>query len=142
MFNTILIPIDLAHDSSWRKALPVAIDQTRSNPGAQLYVMTVVDLNMNITAIRLPENFNQEYREKTEHRLEEVVNQQVPSDIQVQYIIRDGRIYREILAVAQEIKADLIVMASHNPALKDYLLGANAARVVRHADCSVLVVRD
>jgi nucleotide-binding universal stress UspA family protein len=140
MFNTILIPIDLAHDSSWRKALPVAIAQAR-NPGAQLYVMTVVDLNMNITAIRLPENFNQAYREKTEHRLEEVVKQQVPSDIQVQYIIRDGRVYREILAVAEEIKADLIVLASHNPALKDYLLGANSARVVRHADCSVLVVR-
>jgi nucleotide-binding universal stress UspA family protein len=141
MFNTILIPIDLAHDSSWRKALPIAIDQAR-NPGVQLYVMTVVDLNLNITEIRLPENFNREYREKTEHRLQEVVKQQVPSDIQVQYIVRDGRVYREILAVADEIKADLIVMASHNPALKDYLLGANSARVVRHADCSVLVVRD
>lgn len=141
MFNTILIPIDLAHDSSWRKALPVAIDQARHS-GVQLYVMTVLDLNLNITEIRLPENFNREYREKTEHRLQEVVKQHVPSDIQVQYIIRDGRVYREILAVADEVKADLIVMASHNPALKDYLLGANSARVVRHADCSVLVVRD
>ncbi len=141
MFNTILIPVDLAHDSSWRKALPVAIGLARS-PGTQLYVMTVVDLNTNITAIRLPENFNREYREKTEHRLQEVVEQHVPSDIPVQYIIRDGRVYQEILAVAHEIKADLIVMASHNPALKDYLLGTNSARVVRHANCSVLVVRD
>lgn len=141
MFNTILIPIDLAHESSWHKALPVAIGQAKT-PGTQLYVMTVVDLNMNITAIRLPENFNREYREKTEHRLQEVIKQHVPSDIQVQYIVRDGRVYREILAVAAEIKANLIVMASHNPALKDYLLGANSARVVRHADCSVLVVRD
>ena len=37
---------------------------------------------------------------------------------------------------------DLIIMASHRPELQDYLLGPNAARVVRHANCSVLVVRD
>ena len=141
MFKTILVPIDLADDSSWRKALPAAIGQVR-DPGTRLYVMTVVDLNMNILAVRLPENFNREYREKTEHRLQEVVKQHVPSDIPVQHIVRDGRIYQEIIAVAREIKADLIVMASHNPSLKDYLLGPNSARVVRHADCSVLVVRD
>jgi len=33
------------------------------------------------------------------------------------------------------------VLASHRPDLKDYLLGPNAARVVRHADRSVFVVR-
>ena len=49
--------------------------------------------------------------------------------------------YEVILAVAKGIDADLIVMASHRPELKDYLLGPNAARVVRHADQSVLVVR-
>ena len=141
MFKTILVPIDLADDSSWRKALPAAIGQAR-DPGTRLYVMTVIDLNMNILAVRLPESFNREYREKTEHRLQEVVKQHVPSDIPVQHIVRDGRIYQEIIAVAREIKADLIVMASHNPSLKDYLLGPNSARVVRHADCSVLVVRD
>ena len=44
--------------------------------------------------------------------------------------------------MADETNADLIVMASHRPELKDFLLGPNAARVVRHANCSVLVVRE
>ncbi len=49
--------------------------------------------------------------------------------------------------VIQAIKdqADALPFAhigSHRPELKDYLLGPNAARVVRHANCSVLVVRD
>ncbi len=48
----------------------------------------------------------------------------------------------KILKAVEETGCDLIVMASHRPALKDYLLGPNAARVVRHANCSVLVVRD
>jgi len=46
------------------------------------------------------------------------------------------------LAVAEEAVADLIVVGSHRPAMKDYLLGTNAARVVRHARCSVLVARE
>ena len=37
--------------------------------------------------------------------------------------------------------ATLIVIGAHRPDLKDYLLGPHAARVVRHAECSVLVVR-
>ena len=35
----------------------------------------------------------------------------------------------------------MIVIASHDPGLVDYLLGSVAARVVRHAHCSVLVTR-
>ena len=50
--------------------------------------------------------------------------------------------YGEILGVAGEARADLIVVGSHRPAMRDYLLGTNASRVVRHASCSVLVARD
>ncbi|HYZ26966.1 MAG TPA: universal stress protein [Geminicoccaceae bacterium] len=43
---------------------------------------------------------------------------------------------------ARTVPAGLIVMGSHHPELKDYLLGPNAAKVMRHADCSVTVVRE
>ena len=38
--------------------------------------------------------------------------------------------------------ADLIVIGSHRPAMSTYLLGSNAKTIVRHAKCSVLVLRD
>ncbi len=53
-----------------------------------------------------------------------------------------GTVYEEILKIAKETGCDMIVNASHRPELKDYLLGPNAARVVRHAGCSDMVVRD
>lgn len=56
--------------------------------------------------------------------------------------VETGSIYAGILAVRKRIGADLIVLASHRPAMRDYLLGANASHVVRHAPCSVFVVRD
>ena len=37
---------------------------------------------------------------------------------------------------------DLIVVGSHRPAMATYLLGSNASTIVRHAPCSVLVVRE
>ncbi len=141
MFKNLLVPVDLAHESSWRKVLPLAIDQAR-HYDATLHVMTVIDLNLDITAVTLPEGFNDKYRQATEKRLTDLVKQHVPGDIQVKYLIREGRIYQEILKVADEIPADLIILASLRPSLKDYLLGANAARVVRHGVCSVLVIRE
>ena len=51
-------------------------------------------------------------------------------------------IYAEIFGVAEGSEADLVGVGSHRLAIKDYLLGTNAARVVRHARCSVLVARD
>ena len=55
--------------------------------------------------------------------------------------VRFGDIYQEILAYADKIGADLIIVASHKPDLGDYLLGTTASRIVRHASCSVLVIR-
>ena len=56
-------------------------------------------------------------------------------------VVRQGGIYHEILEEAAAIKADLIVMTSHRPAMRTYFLGSNAGHVVRYAKCSVLVVR-
>jgi len=55
---------------------------------------------------------------------------------------RRRQCYAEILGVAEEAGAHLIVVGSHRPAMRDYLLGTNASRVVRHASSSVLVARD
>jgi glycine betaine/choline ABC-type transport system substrate-binding protein len=48
----------------------------------------------------------------------------------------------ETAEAQEELPADLIVMASHRPSLKDYLLGPNAAHVARHARCTVYIVRE
>jgi len=52
-----------------------------------------------------------------------------------------GNAYDEILRVAEADGASLIVIGAHKPDFRDYLLGPNAARVVRHSKCSVFVVR-
>lgn len=52
-----------------------------------------------------------------------------------------GTVYAEILHEAKSWGADLIVLSAHAPSMATYLLGSNAAKVVRHAECTTLVVR-
>jgi nucleotide-binding universal stress UspA family protein len=49
--------------------------------------------------------------------------------------------WRGVCAAALEEQVDLIVIGSHGYGALDHVLGTNAARVVNHAQCSVLVVR-
>jgi universal stress protein F len=49
--------------------------------------------------------------------------------------------WRGVCAAALEEQADLIVVGSHGYGALDHVLGTNAARIVNHAQCSVLVVR-
>ena len=49
--------------------------------------------------------------------------------------------WRGVCAAAIEEKVDLIVVGSHGYGGLDHVLGTNAARIVNHAQCSVLVVR-
>ena len=142
MFNHILLSVDIGQESSWKKALPCAIDMCRQS-GADLHVLTVVpDFGMSIVGQYFPEGYEKEVAGKVLEKLRDFVSENVPDDVRVQHIVGEGTVYEVILKIAGDIEADLIITASHRPELKDYLLGPIAARVVRHAGCSVMVVRD
>lgn len=141
MYKHILLTVDLDDKDSWSKALPLAISDAETH-GATLSVMTVVpDFGMSLVGQYFPKDHIEKVMKEANKRLHELVSERVPAGMQVQHIVRQGTVYEMVLLTAKEIEADLIIIASHRPALKDYLLGPNAARVVRHANCSVLVVR-
>lgn len=142
MYKKILLPIDLAQESSWKKALPVACELARPS-NAELHAIAVVpDYGMSIVGSFFPKGFEQEAMNEIKAQLKAFLEQNVPDDVSIQGHVAHGSIYEEIIRVATELDCDLIVIASHRPELRDYLLGPNAARVVRHARQSVHVVRD
>lgn len=143
MYKTILLPIDLNDESSWKKALPTALEVRRSF-GAKLHVMTVVpDFGMAIVGSFFPEGYERQALEEAGTALRDFVETNVPDEKSIARIhVRHGTIYKEILDTAKSVGVDLIVLAARRPEQSDYLLGPNAARIVRHADCSVMVVRE
>lgn len=137
----ILLPIGLNGPGSWTRALPKALEACKTSSG-QLHVITVVpDVNARAAPL-FPTDVNERLRTKTSEQLAAWVKKNAPAGTSVKQIVAQGGIYGEILTAAEKAGPDLIVMASHKPDIRDYLLGANAAQVVRHFPRSVLIVRD
>ena len=142
MYRNILVPVDLNEESSWKKALPAAVEYGKAF-GARLHVMTVVpDLRKGVVAQYFAPDFEKKALAEADKQLQALIKKQLPADLSAQHHVSLGTIYERIIGTAEQLGADLIIMASHRPEARDYLLGPNAARVVRHFDHSVLVVRD
>lgn len=138
MFRSILIAIDPDDPSSWSRALPVALPLARAS-GARLTLATVITNREAMADQWSPAG----YRERLEIarvRLSNIADE--CGDPQPDILVGNGHIGPEILELARKADADLIVLASHRPGLRDYVLGGNAAHILNHAPCSVLVVRE
>ena len=138
-FENILVAVDLGEETSWKEVLPTAVDQAQHSSG-KLHLVTVVPDEPPQLAW-LPKDYSEKMITYANDQLAKLLESHVPEPVRAQHHVRQGTIYSEIIKLAAELGIDLIVMASHRPELKDYLLGPNAARVLRHAECPVLVIR-
>ena len=130
MIQTILCAVDVNRVKDEVKVLQTAA-RLAAAEGAQLDVITVLpDYGMSWVGGYFDEQHTKDARDKVKQALHEV-----------RHLVAVGTAYHEILETAKKDGADLIVLGAHRPDLKDYLLGPNAARVVRHSKCSVFVVR-
>ncbi len=141
MYKKILFSVDLSDDASWQKALPAALQHCQAFD-AELHVLTVVpELPMGVVNLYFADDAGARLVKAAKEDLADFVEKRIPVGFRVKRHVAHGTIYTCILDTADAIDADLIIMASHRPAMRDYLLGPNAARVVRHSTRSVLVVR-
>ncbi len=142
MYKRILVPIDIQEGERTRKmSLERAAELCRFYD-AKMFALTVVpDMGMPIVADYFPADAGDKIVADAENLLHELVDAHIPDDIDVQHLVAQGSIYRRILRMAEKVEADLIIMPAHRIKLQDYLLGTNTSKVVRHARCSVLVLR-
>lgn len=141
MYKDILLAVDVEDSEDQMKAVNTAAEYAKAF-GSTLHVMTVVpSYGMSMVATYFPPDHEEKAMAHAKESLHAFCDKHIPEGIDIQHIVGHGRIYQEVLRYAEKIGADLIVMASHKPGLEDYLVGPNAERVMRHANCSVLVVR-
>jgi universal stress protein F len=141
MYKTILVPVDLAEVDASKPAIDKAVALADAAGGTVrlIYVRSVLP----VTFMEfVPPDFDAEQQADCEARLGEIAAKVALPKECVSSVVRLGSVYSEILDDAESIKADLVVVASHRPAMSTYLLGSNASTIVRHAMCSVLVVRE
>lgn len=140
MYTSILVPIDLAEIDLAQPAIAQAATLSQTF-GATVRLLNVLPMTPVMLAEYVPADFDAQQRESSEEALAQLAQNCGIDPARVSHVVRQGGIYHEILEEAAAIKADLIVMTSHRPAMRTYFLGSNAGHVVRYAKCSVLVVR-
>lgn len=136
MYHKILIPLAMATpDDSLR---PLAEGRALAAPGAAITVLHVIEDVPAQAAAYLPPQYLAEMQAA---RLADL-SARVAGIEGVTPEVAHGNAAATILERAEALGCDCVVIASHRPGgLRDWLIGSTAARVVRHAQCSVLVIR-
>ncbi len=139
MFKKILLPIDLAHVEEGSQLIETGRELADRN-GADIVMVNVIHDIPDYIEAELPQGLRGKMKDRAKSQLQALVAQnKLPDSTKV--IVTVGSPSRKILETAAEENVDLIMIASHQPGLSDYLLGSTATKVVRHARCAVLVQR-
>jgi len=142
--KTLLVPVDFSSFSD--KALEYAVafaDQFRAKIVLLHVVEPMVYPENYMTIPAVTDDINSSLMQAADQKLTEQRQRIEKDHVEVKVMTRLGRPYMEITDAAKELGVDLIILATHgHTGLKHVLLGSTAERVVRHAPCPVLTVRD
>ena len=137
----ILLPLDFSDPS--RRALKLAREWAKFF-GARVYLLFVIEPLPYMSGMESLPLTKSSPRVAAEAKtaLDRLVREELPAPIQTATLVRQGKAYEQIVAAAQSLRIDLIIIGTHGyGGLSRVLLGSTAERVVRHAPCSVLTVR-
>lgn len=138
MFDLVVVPVDFAHAEVVDRVVKTA--QANLAPGGRLALIHVLEPIPAYITDQLPDNplVNRE-KESVDTLKKMVADLGLPANTTIK--VTTGRPWREIIDQITDPHKQAIVMSGHSPRLSDVLLGSVAAQVVRHAPCSVFVLR-
>lgn len=143
MIKSVLCAVDTSNGDIDAPVLKTAASLADAK-GAQLDVVTVLpDFGESFVSSFFEPHHHDEALADTQEKLTRLCVSALGEErnASIRHVVATGTAYQEILKTAEGAGSDLIVIGAHKPDFKDYLLGPNAARVVRHSTVSVYVVR-
>ena len=140
--RNILVPTDFSEPS--KKALRYAICLAKQN-GLKITLLHVIEPILVypdvVYPVMMDASFGRTEAKKAFRKL--CRDEHVDRHLVLNTLIRRGTPHQEIAQAARELETDLIIIATNGyTGLAHVLLGSTTERVVRHAPCPVLVVRE
>lgn len=137
--KTILSAIDFSDGSI--NALEHAITIARASKSNLLMLWVN---NPNTTKTILSSDLSDDLLEEVEHQFTRLIAKYSPQlpDTKIDYIIREGKVYKEVVNQAKESDVWLIVAGTHGSSgFEELWMGSNAFRIVSAAPCPVITIR-
>jgi nucleotide-binding universal stress UspA family protein len=137
MYNKIMVPVDLAHLGALEKSLQIAADMARHYDAEICYVS--VTANTPGPVARTPD----EYERKLKAFADEQAGRHGQPTSSRMLISHDptADLEKILVKTADEIGADLVLMATHLPHKVDAIMPSHGDKVAKHTDVSVFLVR-
>lgn len=135
MYRHVLVPVAFDQDHPPDRA--IALARRLVDPKGRISLLHVMPEVPPFAISYMPEGYGDNLGRAIRAELEGLAGPLPGGSAHVEA----GEAGRAILTFAEDNEVDCIVIASHRPGLGDYLIGSTTARVVRHATCSVHVIR-
>lgn len=140
--KNIIVPVDFSNHSQF--ALKSAALLAKKN-NATLYALHMLDMqemSLSESEVYLHEK-TLFFLKLAEKRFQDFLKKDYLKDVKVVPIIKHYKVFKEVDAVAKEVNADLIIMGSHGASgFKEFFIGSNTQKVIRHANVPVLVIKN
>lgn len=136
MYKNIIVGVDFSHGDAAKELIARAAKLL--DEGGTIRLVHVLEDVPSYIAAELPRDINDRRQAEAKVALG-LLTEGVAGTCVTE--VRTGAPASQLLQAAEDHGADLIMIASHRPGFSDYFIGSTAARVVRHAQCSVLIVR-
>ena len=140
VFRKILVPIDTAEPAAAEPGVFLAAQLATLTDGAVRMIHVLPQIPYGFQDF-LPPHVIANQEKAAASQFQELAKRANIPPGRFSYTVRSGTVYDEVLAEAEGWGADLIIVGSHSPSMSTYLLGSSAQKIVRHANCSVLVAR-
>jgi universal stress protein F len=135
MYKNILVPVVVGEGQDAQASFSLA--RALADEGAKFTVLHVMEAIPGFVAAEIPDGVLAQMHQKIENLLVESAKALPGASTQ----LKSGHAGTTIVEYANKNGIDCIIIASHKPGVEDFFLGSTAARVVRHATCSVHVIR-
>ena len=137
----IIVPVDFSEYSEY--ALETASILAKKN-NAEILVLHMLEMSEAIltragTDMQMETMF---FLKLAEKKFEEFLKKDYLKGLKITPIIKHFKVFSEVNEVAEENGADLIIMGSHGASgLKEFFIGSNTEKVVRHSNIPVMVIK-
>ena len=142
MYKTIIMPVDVFEMELSDEAVRHA--EFLAQQDGVIHLLHVLPGSSSFTMSRFTADlrrFEEHLQHEAETRLKTRAGHFSIDPSRIKMHVRFGNVRDMVNELANEIKADVVVIGSRNPSISTHLLGSNASSVIRHAHIPVMVVR-
>ncbi len=142
MFKQILVPVDLSHTEQLPRLMDAVSRLAHTSEANVCLIYVDKSLEHKAGSPQIDTATYHNHVNENRQQLTALLKTLDSQAFTLTALIREGCVHDQILEEVNRRNVDAVVMMARKPGISSYFIGSSAERVVRHAACSVFVLRE